>query len=62
LFVKRVRVVRLQKNKDLAYMNELFEAGKLEPVIDGPYPLSGVPEAMRHFGEASHQGKIVIVP
>ncbi len=59
-FVRRVRLVMLKKNKDLAYMNELFEAGKLKPVIDGPYPLSNIAQAMQRFGEARHKGKIVI--
>jgi NADPH:quinone reductase-like Zn-dependent oxidoreductase len=58
---KRIRMVLLKPNKDLAYMNELFEAGKLKPVIDGPYKLSQVPEAMRHFGQGNHKGKVVIV-
>ncbi len=50
----------LKPNKDLAYINELFEAGKFKAVIDGPYPLSEVPEAFRQFGQAMHKGKIVI--
>jgi len=58
---KRVRIVGLKQNKDLAYMNELFEAGKVTPVIDGPYKLSEVPEAMRYFAEGTHKGKIVII-
>ena len=58
---KRIRMVLLKPNKDLAYMNELFEAGKLKPVIDGPYKLSQLPEAMRHFGRGNHKGKVVIV-
>ncbi|UCH63199.1 MAG: NAD(P)-dependent alcohol dehydrogenase [Fidelibacterota bacterium] len=57
---KNIRFVLLKPNKDLDYMSELFEAGKVKPVIDGPYKLSDVPEAMRHFGEASHMGKVVI--
>ena len=57
---KSVHVVALKPNKDLAYMIELFEAGKVKPVIDGPYKLSEVPEAMRYFGEGKHKGKIVI--
>jgi NADPH:quinone reductase-like Zn-dependent oxidoreductase len=40
---KSIRIVFLKPNKDLAYMNELFEAGKVKPVIDGPYKLSEVP-------------------
>jgi NADPH:quinone reductase-like Zn-dependent oxidoreductase len=57
---KKIRIVGLKPNKDLAYMNELFEAGKVKPVIDGPYKLSDVPEALRFFGKGSHKGKIVI--
>jgi NADPH:quinone reductase-like Zn-dependent oxidoreductase len=57
---KRVRIVLLKPNRDLAYMNELFEAGKVKPVIDGPYKLSEVPEAIRYFGEGNHKGKVVI--
>jgi NADPH:quinone reductase-like Zn-dependent oxidoreductase len=57
---KKIHIVVLKPNKDLAYMNELFEAGKVKPVIDGHYKLSEVPQAMRYFGEGNHKGKIVI--
>jgi NADPH:quinone reductase-like Zn-dependent oxidoreductase len=57
---KKIRMVVLKLNQDLAYMNELFEAGKVKPVIDGPYKFSEVPEAMRYFGEGRHKGKVVI--
>lgn len=57
---KSLFVVMLKPNKDLAYLNKLFEAGKLVPVIDGPYKLIEAREAFRHFGAANHKGKIVI--
>jgi NADPH:quinone reductase-like Zn-dependent oxidoreductase len=60
LYNKRVRIVSLKPNKDLAYMNELFEAGKLVPVIDGPFTLAEVPEALRFFGTGDHKGKIIV--
>ena len=60
LYHKRVRVVGLKPNKDLAYMNELFEAGKLQPVTDGTYKLSDLPEAFRFFGTGDHKGKIIV--
>jgi NADPH:quinone reductase-like Zn-dependent oxidoreductase len=41
-------------------MKELFESGQVIPVIDGPYPLSEVPEAFRRFGKGLHKGKVVI--
>jgi NADPH:quinone reductase-like Zn-dependent oxidoreductase len=58
---KSIRLVALKKNKDLHYMNELFEAGKVKPVIDGPYKLDEIQKAFRIFGKAEHKGKIVIV-
>jgi NADPH:quinone reductase-like Zn-dependent oxidoreductase len=57
---KSIRLVMLKPNKDLAYMNELFDAGKVKPVIDGPYSFRELREAMRHFGKAGHKGKVVI--
>ena len=57
---KSVRVLALKPNKGLTDINELFESGKVVPVIDGPYTLSEVPAAFRHFGEGRHKGKVVI--
>jgi len=57
---KRVRLVGLKPNKDLAYMNGLFEKGALIPVVDGVYALDAVPDAFRRFGTGDHLGKIVI--
>jgi NADPH:quinone reductase-like Zn-dependent oxidoreductase len=57
---KHMRIVTLKPNKDLAYMNELFEARNLVPVIHGPYKLADVPEAFQLFGRGDHKGKIVI--
>ncbi|NEU08521.1 NAD(P)-dependent alcohol dehydrogenase [Flavihumibacter sp. R14] len=60
IFKKQVRIVMLKPNKDLAYMNRLFEAGKVMPVIDGHYKLDQVPEAFRIFARGEHKGKLVI--
>jgi NADPH:quinone reductase-like Zn-dependent oxidoreductase len=57
---KYIRIVALKPNKDLVYMNELFETGKVKPVIDGPYKLDEVPEVFRIFGKGEHKGKLVI--
>ena len=57
---KHIRIVALKPNKDLLYMNGLFEAGKVKPVIDGPYKLNEFPEAFRIFGKGEHKGKVVI--
>ena len=47
-------------NEGLAFILELFETGKVVPVIDRSYPLSDVAEAFRYFGEGHVQGKVVI--
>jgi NADPH:quinone reductase-like Zn-dependent oxidoreductase len=44
----------------MAYITELYEAGKVVPVIDRRYPLSEVPEALRYLGEGRVKGKVVI--
>jgi NADPH:quinone reductase-like Zn-dependent oxidoreductase len=46
--------------KDLLFIRELVEAGKLSPVIDGTFPLSEVPEAFRYLTTGRARGKIVI--
>ena len=45
--------------KDLDYMKELIEAGKVVPVIDKCYPLSEVAQAIRNYEEGA-AGKIII--
>jgi len=57
---KDIRIVALKTNKDLDFINELFDAGKLKPVIDGPYKLEEVANAIQYFGEGKHKGKVVI--
>jgi NADPH:quinone reductase-like Zn-dependent oxidoreductase len=60
LSARKMRIVGLKTNKDLGYMNQLFEAGQLRPVIDRVYPLAELPAALRFFGTGDHKGKIVI--
>jgi len=57
---KHLRIVVLKPNKDLAYVNELFEAGKLVPVIDGTYSLADIRQALRRYGTGDHHGKVVV--
>jgi NADPH:quinone reductase-like Zn-dependent oxidoreductase len=57
---KKMGLLLHRPNKGLDFMTELFEAGKVVPVIDSCYPLSEVPEALRYFGEGQIQGKVVI--
>ena len=49
-----------QKGDDLVVLKELIEAGKVVPVIDTTYPLSEVPEAIRHLEEGHARGKVII--
>ena len=59
---KKMGVVMWKPNKkeDLVFLKELFEAGKVVPVIDRGYPLSEVPEAFRYLEKGRAQGKVVI--
>ena len=56
----KLRLVMLKANKDLPFMSELYSAGRVKPVIDGPYPMEELQQAMRHFGAGEHRGKVVI--
>lgn len=47
--------------KDLLFMNELLEAGKVVPVIDRRYPLSETAEAIRYLEEGHARGKVIII-
>jgi len=49
-----------QKGDNLVVLKELIEAGKVVPVIDTTYPLSEVPEAIRHLEEGHARGKVII--
>ncbi len=46
--------------KDLMFMKELLEAGKVTPVIDRRYPLGETAEAIRYLEEGHARGKVVI--
>lgn len=47
--------------KDLEYIKELLESGKVIPAIDRSYPLSEAAEAFRYFGKGHAKGKVVIL-
>ena len=46
--------------QDLIMLADLIQAGKLTPVIERTYKLSGAPEALRYLNEGHARGKIVI--
>ena len=49
-----------ERGEDFEALRQLIEAGKVTPVIDTTYPLSGAPEAIRCLEEGHASGKIVI--
>ena len=55
-----IRLHILKPNRGLAQMAKLFEAGKMIPVVDGPYPFEQAPEALKRFSDARQIGRIVI--
>ncbi len=59
---KKLGVMGYRPNReDLDLLTQLFEAGKLTPVIDRHYPLDQAAEAFRYFGTGRVMGKIVII-
>lgn len=52
--------IKFPNRADLLVLNGLIEDGKVTPVIDGTYPLSGTPEAIGHVGEGHARGTVVI--
>lgn len=59
---KKLCVIPLKQNRDLAHFNELFEAGTFKPVLDGVYNFnqSDIRKAFRHLQAATHKGKLVV--
>ena len=53
-------VSMVQNQKDLIFMKELLESGKIVPVIDGCYLVSKTAEAFRYFEKVHAKGKVVI--
>ena len=46
--------------KDLTFLADLIQAGKVKPVIDRTYTLSQLPEAIRYLEEGHARGKVVM--
>lgn len=58
---KKMGAVSLKPSqKDLVFMKELLEAGKIVPMIDRFYKLSEVPDAFKYLEEGHASGKVVI--
>ena len=59
---KKIGLMGLAKpnQKDLVFVKELLEAGKVIPVIDRRYPLSETAEAIRYLEGRHARGKVII--
>ena len=57
---KKLTLIMHKPNKDLNILCELFESGKIKPVIDRCFPLSETADAFQYYGEGYFKGKVVI--
>jgi NADPH:quinone reductase-like Zn-dependent oxidoreductase len=46
--------------KDLTFLGDLMQSGKVKAVIDRTYKLSQVPEAIRYLEQGHARGKVII--
>jgi NADPH:quinone reductase-like Zn-dependent oxidoreductase len=59
---KGMRLVVHRANASLDDLADLFDAGKLVPVIDGPHALRDLPAALGRLGRGEILGKLVVTP
>jgi NADPH:quinone reductase-like Zn-dependent oxidoreductase len=46
--------------KDMVFLKDLLDAGKIIPAIDRRYPLSDTAEAIRYLEQGHAQGKVIL--
>jgi NADPH:quinone reductase-like Zn-dependent oxidoreductase len=58
---KKLGIMGYHVNREgLEELSRLFEAGKINPVIDKVFPLNETADAFRYFAEGNFKGKIII--
>jgi NADPH:quinone reductase-like Zn-dependent oxidoreductase len=57
---KMTSVMKKANQKDLFFIRDLLEEGKIRPVIDECYPLSKTADGFRYFEKGHARGKVVI--
>jgi NADPH:quinone reductase-like Zn-dependent oxidoreductase len=57
---KKLGAMLVEPNKDLDFVTDLIEAGKVKPVVDRQYPLSETAQALSYYAEGHTRGKVVI--
>lgn len=51
---------KANNKEDMAFLEKLFDAGSVKPVIDKTFALDQIPDAFRYLEDKPHFGKIVI--
>ena len=57
---KMTNLAMKPNKKDLTFVKDLIEAGKVKPVIDKTFPLKELPDALRYYGQGHSRGKVVV--
>jgi NADPH:quinone reductase-like Zn-dependent oxidoreductase len=58
---KKMRFLAAKSNqKDLEFIANLVEKGKIKPIIDRRYPLEMAADAMKYLSEGHARGKVVV--
>jgi NADPH:quinone reductase-like Zn-dependent oxidoreductase len=58
---KKLGSMLVEPNKDLDFITELIESGKVKPVVDRRYPLNEAAQALSYYAEGHARGKVVII-